>query len=151
MVTRVTDGDKTWGTFEELRDAVWPLGVAGTTITVTVRREGELLEVPITRGRVEAFDLDIANYLDLWREYTLKDWPDLQTEVRMILGSDDLVSCYLVNSGNNQQYQRFAVWSEFDLYRLKDGLIVEMWSLEDNLRRLTQLGYQVKEPSKAST
>lgn len=145
-IVRVTDGKKTWSTFEELSQSVWPLGMAGTSITVTVRRDGQLLDVPITRGRVEAFDIKIADQIDVWKESTLKYWPDLVSEIRMIFGSDDLVACHLINSGTSQEFHRFAVWSEYDIFRLRDGRIVEMWGLEDSLQQLMQLGYELKAP-----
>lgn len=149
-VVRVTDGKRTWDTFEELSQFIWPLGIAGTSFTVSVRRDGELLEVPITRGRVEAFDIKVADLIDQWKEYTLKYWPDLVIEIRMIFGSEDLVACYLINSGTSLEFDRFAVWSEYDLYRLKDGRIVEMWGLEDRLQQMTQLGYEINEPSRVT-
>ena len=148
VVTCVTDGEKTFATFEQLRDNIWALGIAGTSIVVTVRRDGKLVEVPIMRGRVEAFDMHVSKFMDMWKEYTLKYLPDLTTEIRMIFGSDDLVATYLINSGNNLQFHRFAVWSEYDIYRLKDGRIIEMWGMEDNLLRMMQLGYEMKEPLK---
>ena len=104
------------------------------------------MDISLKRGRVDGFDLLLSTYIDVWRDSTLKDWPDLKTEIKLIFGEGDRVACYWINSGTNQEYQRSAVWSEMNMYRLKDGKIVEGWGVEDSFSQLKQLGYRIDEP-----
>jgi hypothetical protein len=145
-LVRVIDGTRTWETFKDLKSGLWGQGVMGTPVTFTVKREGQLMDISLKRGRVDGFDLLLSTYIDVWRDSTLKDWPDLKTEIKLIFGEGDRVACYSINSGTNQEYQRSAVWSDINLYRLKDGKIVEAWGVEDSFSQLKQLGYQIDEP-----
>ena len=145
-VVRVIDGAKTWETFKDLKSGLWGQGVMGTPITFTVNRAGKLMDIPLKRGRVDGFDLVLSTYIDVWRDGTLKDWPDLKVEIKRIFGEGDQVACYSIDSGTNQEYQRSAVWSEVSIYHLKDGKIVEMWGVEDGFSQMKQLGYQIHEP-----
>jgi len=145
-LVRVTDGAKTWETFKDLKSGLWGQGVAGTPITFTVNRAGRLMDIPLKRGRVDGFDLVLSTYIDVWRDGTLRDWPDLSVEIKLIFGEGDQVACYSIDSGMNQEWHRSAVWSELGIYRLKDGKIVEMWGVEDTSSQMRQLGYQIREP-----
>jgi predicted SnoaL-like aldol condensation-catalyzing enzyme len=145
-IVRVKDDVKTWGTFQDLKNGLWGQGVLGTPLTVTVNRDGKLIEIPLERGRVEGFDLNLSTNIEIWNDFTLKIWPDLKVEIRVICGEGDLVACYLVNSGTNQEYHHSAVWDECDIYRLKDGKIIEVWGVESLLVQMKQLGYQILPP-----
>ena len=145
-LVRVTDGAKTWQTFKELKGVSWGQGALGTSITVTVNRGGTLMDIPITRGRVEGFDIILSKSIDRWRDYTLKYWPDSRAEIQLIFGDADHVACYSINSGTQQEYQRSAVWADCSIYRLENGKIVESWGVEDSFAQLKQLGYQINEP-----
>jgi len=143
---RVTDGVHTWESFKDLKSGLWGQGIMDAPLTVTVSRGGELMDIPLKRGRVEGFDLVLSTYIDMWRDYTLKYWPDMHIEIKKIFGDGDLVACYAIDSGMNQEYHRSAVWSEMGIYRVRDGKIVENWGLEDSLSQMKQLGYQMQEP-----
>lgn len=147
-LVRVQDEHKTWQTFDELKSSLWGQGVLGTPLTVTVRRDGKLLDVPLTRGRVDGWDMKLAKIVDVWQDEIQKHWPDLKSEIKLIFGQDDLVTCYLINNGTNLEYHRSAVWSECGIYRIRDGKIVESWGVEDNFSEMKQLGFNVSEPLK---
>lgn len=147
VLVRVTEGAKTWESFQELKGTSWGQGALGTTITVTVNRGGTLMEIPIVRGRVEGFDMLLSKSLDRWKYYSLKYWPDSRTEIQIIFGEGDYVACYSINSGTNQEYNRSAVWADFSIYRVKHGKIVEYWGVEDSFAQMKQLGYQITEPA----
>ena len=146
-LVRVKDADKTWETFRDLKDANWGQGVLGTPLTVTVNRAGKQLDIQLERGRVEWFDLKLSANIEAWKDSTLKIWPDINSEIKLILAEGDLVACYSINSGTNQEYHHSAVWDECDIYRLKDGKITEMWGVENALSEMKQMGYQIIPPA----
>lgn len=143
---RVKHGDRTWETFDELRKGLWARGLADTEICVTVRRHGNILSIPLTLGQVEQFDIKVSDVFETAIPYLQKYWPDLKTEIKGIFGNGDMVACYAVNHGTNTEYNRSAVWDEMDIFKLKDGKIIEIWSVENSFEELNQLGYQFIEP-----
>ena len=145
-LVRVTDGQKTLGTFQELKEIAWGQGAMGTSITVTVNRGGTIMDVILTRGRVEGFDVVLSQSLDRWKDYILKYWPDSHAEIQKIFGDSDYVACYSINSGTHQGYRRSAFWADCSMYRLENGKIVESWGVEDSFSQMKQLGYQINEP-----
>ncbi len=145
-LVRVKDGDREWETFEELKSGLWGQGVVDTEITLTVRRHGNLLSIPIKRGQVKTFDRNLLDVLKLGVPYMLKFWPDLRSDIKLIFGEGDYVTCYAVNHGTNLEYSRTAVWGEIDIIRLKSGKIAEMWTVEDSYAEVKQLGFDIKEP-----
>jgi len=143
---RVKNGDRTWETFDELRKGLWARGLVDTEICVTVRRHGNLLSIPLSLRQVDQFDRKMTDIFKTLVPYMQKYWPDLKMEIREIFGNGEMVACYVVNHGTNTEYNRSAIWDEMDMYKLKDGKIIEIWSVENNLEELHQLGYQVTEP-----
>jgi hypothetical protein len=148
ILIRIQDDIRTWETFEELKTGLWGQGVPGTHLTATVRRNGELLTIPLIRSRVEGWELRLEKVVNMWRDDVLKNWPDLHTSIEMLIGSDDLVTCYCIVSGTNQEYHRAATWSECSVYRIRNGKIVETWGVEDTFSQMKQLGYRITEPVK---
>lgn len=149
-IIRVVDQQKTWQTFEELRSggAGWGQGVVGSSVTLSVKREGKEFDVPLVRGRVEGFEIHMGDHLKEYEEYALKYWPDAHSEVKILLEENDMVAIFLVNSGTNLEYNRSAIWDECDIYRLQDGRIVEIWTVENQVSLFKQLGYQIQLPVK---
>jgi hypothetical protein len=145
-LVRVKDAHKTWEAFRDLKDGNWGQGVLGTPITLTVNRAGKQMDIQLERGRVEGFDMKLSTHIDAWNEAFLKVWPDLISEIKLIFGEGELVACYAINSGTNQEYQHSAAWDECDIYRLKDGKIIETWSVENAVSEMKQLGYQIIPP-----
>jgi hypothetical protein len=139
------DGQQIWESFDDLRYSTWPRGIVGTPVTVRVRRDGEIVDIKLERGLIPGWAAPIRK--EFFQQYLLVDCPDLQVTVDCILEDGDMVMVYLTNQGTEVRYQRQAVWIEFDLYRVKDGKIVETWGLEDTFGHLKQLGYQIEPPS----
>lgn len=147
-LVRVTDGDKTWETYKDFLYGAFAQGIVGTPLTITVRRQGQLVDIPIKRGRVEGFDMNVSKYIDIWRNVIATEWMEFNEDIKLIFGADDLVTVYIINSGTHREFHQSAVWSECDIYRLREGKITDIWAVEDSLTELTQLGYQVRQPVK---
>jgi predicted ester cyclase len=145
---RVHTDFNTWETFDQLRSGLWGHGIPGTQITLTVRRAGHIITIPLTSARVEGSTYKLADEVDTWRAYVLKTWPDLKSHIELIFGDGDLVTCYCINHGMNMEYHRAAVWNEINIFRLKDGKISEIWGVEDAYEMMRQLGFQISEPEK---
>lgn len=145
-LVRVQDGDHILENFEALRKGLWAHGLVDTEVTVTVRRNGSLITIPLRRGRIDEFDIKASEIFTAANPYWQKYWPDVKMEVMEIFGTGDKVACYAVNSGTSQEYGRSAVWGEMDIFKLKDGRISETWGMEDTYSQFKQLGYQITEP-----
>ena len=129
VLVRVQDDARNYETFDELKTGFWGQGIPGTHLTVTVRRNGELLTVPLTRGRVEGWEMKLEKVANLWRDDVLKNWPDLHAAIEVIFGSDEMVTCYSIVTGTNNEYHRTATWSDCSIYRVNNGKIVETWGV----------------------
>lgn len=145
---RVKGEHKVWDEPGLLRQNLWSLGLAGDLVTFTVRRKNELIDIPVVRGRVGAWDIHLSTMVDIWFDDLQKNWQDMKSEVTLIFGQDDLVACFVTNNGTNSKYHRTAIWGECNIFRLSDGKIVESWGMEDGVMQLKQLGYKIAEPEK---
>lgn len=145
----VKDGQNTWETHQQLRAGLWGLGVVGTALMVRIRRDDQFVDVALTRGYIQGWDRkmkDLEELKTLFRQFFL-DWPDLKVKVECIIEEGDMVSQFSTNFGTNSQYHRQAVWTCFDLQRVRDGKIVEVWSVDDYFSQIKQLGYQITMPA----
>jgi SnoaL-like polyketide cyclase len=149
-LVRVQIGEKTWTTYDELIKNDWAHGVDGTELTLSVRRHGDLIPVQFKRGRIGDFEFKLSTLLKTAIPYLQKNWPDLRMEIKEIFSNGDMVACYAINSGTNLEYNHSAIWAEIDIFRLKDGKIVETWSIENSYAEMMQLGYQFVEPARVS-
>jgi hypothetical protein len=145
-ILRVSDGERTWETFEELRRHAWGQGVLGTSLTMWVRREGAEHKISLVRGLVPSFEFPYQLLESGMREW-LKDWPDLEIHLVNAIEAGDLVAYHAENQGHNARYGRSAVWSEFGFVRVQDGKITDWWSAEDTFSLFKQLGYTIEEPA----
>lgn len=145
-ILRVSDGERTWGTFDELRQPAWGQGVPGTSLTIWVRREEVEHEISLVRGLVPAFEFPYHALEPGMREW-LEDWPDLETHLVKVMEAGDLVAYHAESKGYNARYGRAAVWAEFGFVRVQDGKITDWWSTEDAFSQLKQLGYTIEEPA----
>jgi predicted SnoaL-like aldol condensation-catalyzing enzyme len=144
-ILRVFDGERTWKTFEELREGLWGHGVIGTPVTVWVRRDNVEQEITIVRGLVKAAEFSYQDVETGSREW-IKEWPDLTTHLVNVIEAGDLVAYNAQNQGHNTRYGRSAVWAECGMVRVKDGKITDWWSVEDIYTQFKQLGYSIHEP-----
>jgi hypothetical protein len=145
-ILRVSDGERSWETFDELRQPAWGQGVLGTSLTMWVRREEVEHEITLVRGLVPGFEFPYHLLESGIREW-LKDWPDLEIRLVNVIEAGDLVAYHAENQGHNARYGRSAVWAEFGLVRVQDGKITDWWSAEDTFSQFKQLGYTIEEPA----
>lgn len=85
---------------------------------------------------------------------TAKSFPTRKLTNDLIICSDDLVVAYQTVEGINDgpMYGKPATNKPFnikwvDIYRFKDGKVVERWGAGDSLTMMTQLGYQLTPPA----
>ncbi len=149
IVVRASDLSRVWEGFDSLRAGMWGLGVLGSTLNLTLLRDGDTIEVTLERGRVEGFDSTMAESLDGWLFYLTHEVSDLHTEINHILAAGDLVAYYATNTGTNAIFHQSAVWTECNILRLENGKIVEWWGVEDLLSVRQQFGFHMVEPAKA--
>ena len=145
-ILRVFDGERTWNTFDELRQSIWGQGALGTSLTAWVRRENAEHEVTLRRGLVQGFEFPYRLLEPGMQEY-FKEWPDLKANLVNVIESGDLLAYHVENQGHNTRYGRSAVWAEFGFVRIQGGKITDWWSVEDALSQFKQLGYSIHEPA----
>ena len=144
-IVRISDGERTWETFDDLRQSSWGQGVLGTSLTMWVRRDGVEHEIPLVRGPVPGFEAPYHLLESGMREW-LEEWPDLETRLVKVIEAGDLVAYHAENQGYNARFGRSAVWAEFGFVRVQDGKITDWWSTEDTFSAFKQLGYTIEEP-----
>jgi hypothetical protein len=145
-ILRIADGERTWETFDELRQSDWGPGTQGTSFTMWVRREGVEHEVSLERGLVPGFEFPYHALESVMSDW-LKDWPDLKSRLMRVIEAGDLVAYHVENQGNNTRYGRAAVWAEFGFVRVQHGKITDWWITEDTFSQFTQLGYTIEGPA----
>lgn len=146
----VSDGRTTWSTFEELKTGDWAYGPVGSPLVYHVRRGDQELDVTVTRGLVEGFDLPFSDLKPQWVSFLVEECPDFHFEAQMAFEDGDMVVLYGLNSGTSKEYQKFAIWPSCDIYRLREGKVVDMWNVEDSRSMLAQLGYHLEAPKQAA-
>lgn len=107
-ILRVSDGERTWETFDELREPAWGQGVLGTSLTIWVRREEVEHEVSLVRGLMPGFESPYRALESGMREW-LEEWPDLESRLVHAMEAGDLVAYHTGNQGNNARFGRAAV------------------------------------------
>lgn len=141
-----SDATSSWQGYKQLRSGLWGQGRIGTPVNVTLLRNGQVLEVTVTRGRVEGFDSILQDVIDIWKHFLLEEMPDLKEDIQKLLASGDLVAFFAINSGTSSIYHQSAVWSECNILRLENSKIVEWWGVEDTISQWRQFGFQIAEP-----
>jgi hypothetical protein len=145
-ILRVFDGERTWNTFEELRQSLWGQGALGSSLTVWVRRENVEHEITLVRGLVQGFEYPYHLMEPGMREY-FKEWPDQKARLVNVIEVGEMVAYQAENQGHNARYGRSAVWAEFGFVRFQDGKITDWWNAEDGVSQLKQLGYTILAPA----
>jgi predicted ester cyclase len=115
----------------------------------TVRR---LIEEVLNGGHLELIDElyapELAPAAKRWITPFRASFPDVQMEVIELIAEGDKVvgrfACSATHMGawlgHAPTGRRFERVDEVSIFRLRDGKIVQVWSLEDTLGRLQQLG-----------
>jgi predicted ester cyclase len=115
----------------------------------TVRR---LIEEVLNGGRLEAIDElyapELAPAAKRWITPFRASFPDVHMEVVDLIAEGDKVvgrfTCSATHLGEWLGHaptgRRFEQVDEVSIFRLHDGRIIQVWSLEDSLGRLQQLG-----------
>jgi predicted ester cyclase len=115
----------------------------------TVRR---LITEVLNGGRLEAIDELYAPELALaarrWIAPFRASFPDVHMEVvELIAEGDQVVGRFTCSAthlgewlGHPPTGRRFERVDEVSIFRMRDGRITQVWSLEDTLGRLKQLG-----------
>jgi len=146
QIVSASDGKDTWDTFKKMDESNWGMGTAGSSFSLRVLRGGETLEFQLTRGFIEGMTWALAEQTEGLRYWQTKVCPDHKVTVVHILADGDLVGVFTSNKGTFMNFNRQAVWESFDLWRLKDGKIVESWGVEDTFNQQKQLGYKIEPP-----
>jgi predicted SnoaL-like aldol condensation-catalyzing enzyme len=146
ILLRARHGNKTWEGYEQLQNRSWGWGKIGDEVVITLLREGEPLEVTVTRGQITGYAQVLADTYDAWVHYMKVELPDLRSEVNLILASGDLVAYYATHWSTHPKYQQSAVWTSCNILRLENNKIVEWWSVDDSLSQQLQLGFRMVEP-----
>ena len=145
-IMQVRDGARTLKTYEELRNGgMWGQGVLGTSFTIWVRRDNAEKEIQVTRGLVQGFEFPYKMVEEGNRQF-FKDWPDVKVSLLNVIESGDLVAYRAEDQGHNVRYGRSSVWVEFGFARIQDGKITDMWSSDESVAELRQLGYSILAP-----
>jgi predicted ester cyclase len=115
----------------------------------TVRR---LVEEVLNGGRLEVIDElyapELAPAARRWIRPFRASFPDVHMEIVDLIAEDDKVvgrfTCSATHQGQWLGHpptgRRFERVDEVSIFQLRDGRIVHVWSLEDTLGRLRQLG-----------
>jgi predicted ester cyclase len=116
---------------------------------VTVRR---LVHEVLNGGRIDLIDElyapELASAAEQWIAPFRASFPDVQMEVIELIAEDDKVvgrfTCSATHQGAWRGHpatgRRFERVDEVSIFRFREGRIVAVWSLEDTLARLEQLG-----------
>lgn len=115
----------------------------------TVRR---LITEVLNGGRLEAIDElyapELAPAARRWIAPFRASFPDVHMEVvELIAEGDQVVGRFTCSAthlgewlGHPPTGRRFERVDEVSIFRIRDGRITQVWSLEDTLGRLKQLG-----------
>lgn len=145
QILRVADGREVWEGPEQIRNGLWGLGIEGSTIEVKIRRDEKILDLKLKRGMIAGYSMGIAEVRTIWESFAY-EWPDHKERIELALGDGDLVALLSVARGTNKDYGRSATWGSTTFMRFKNGKIVEIRGIDEELMQLKQLGYRIREP-----
>ncbi len=141
------DDTHTWEGYQTLKNSPWGWGEIGTQVTVRVKRGEQTLDIPVTRGLVPGSEIPYDMLIESFKKSLTRDWPDLEVNVEAMVEEDDLVACLVTQQGANSEFERSAVWPSSAFYKFEDGKIVEGWGVDDNVRWMMQMGYDIEPPT----
>jgi hypothetical protein len=147
QIIRISDGELTLDGFEEIKNWLGR-GIPGSTVTFLVVRNGKPVEVAVTRGVMPGLEIPFKLGYDVGVMDIKKNWPDLQVKVELAIEEGEYVVIYLIYSGKNLEFDRFAIWPSCEIYRVQNGMITEGRFGDGESIQLTQLGYKITPPPK---
>ncbi len=147
-ILSVRDGNEKWETFDAIRENPWGRGKLDSTLQLRVRRQGKEVDVEITRGLVEGLQVPLKEFKENWEKNVKEKTPDDTVEIHQIIEEGDMVACLITAVGVHLEYDRQYLVPFGEFFRLKDGKIIETWSVADYLQYARQLGYTVESPVK---
>lgn len=148
QIVAVSDEHVSLESYEMMKNYNIGHGVPGTNVTMRVLRDGKEMQFTLTRAQIQGNNLVYKDVRDLALIEYMKLWPDLKVKVHMAVEEGDLVVVYCVYSGTNVEYHRFAIWPVMEIYKFKDGRIMESWGIEDQAIQWPQLGYTIHPPGR---
>jgi ketosteroid isomerase-like protein len=113
-----------------------------------------LVDEILNGGRLDVIDElyapSLAPEAREWIAPFQMSFPDMRMEIVDLIAEDDKVVGRFTCSGTHlgewlghaPTGRRFEAIDEVSIFRFREGRIVDVWSLEDNLTRLEQLGLQ---------
>jgi predicted ester cyclase len=111
-----------------------------------------LIEEVLNGGRLEVIDElygpELARAARRWIAPFRASFPDVHMEILELIAEGETVvgrfTCSATHQGawlgHAPTGRRFERVDEVSIFRLRDGRIIQVWSLEDSLGRLRQLG-----------
>jgi predicted ester cyclase len=115
-----------------------------------------LVDQVLNGGRLELIDElyapEVGDQARAWITQFRTSFPDVRMDtIELIAEGDKVVGRFTCSAthlgdwlGHPPTGRRFDNVAEINIYRLRDGRIVDTWTLEDNLARLSQLGLPAK-------
>ncbi len=73
-------------------------------------------------------------------------FPDLHIITEDLVAEGDKVVARMIIQGTHAPTGKQAMWTAISIVRIADGKIVEIWTNEDTLGRLQQLGFELVPP-----
>jgi predicted ester cyclase len=75
-----------------------------------------------------------------------RDFPDLRNTIEELVAEGDKVVTRITIQGTYAPTGKQGTWTAIAILRINDGQIVEIWTDEDRLGRLQQLGFELVPP-----
>jgi len=147
-ILSVQDGDKKLETFNEIKETAWGWGKIDTPLDLLVRRGSEEIEIEINRGLIEGLRLSLKDFKDNWEKNVKEKTPDEKVEIHQIIEEGDTVACLFTATATHLDYDRQYLIPVGEFFRLKDGRIIESWSVAENLKFYRQMGFTLESPIK---
>jgi len=148
QIVSVRNGDQFLETFKEITTTPWGWGGLGSKLTLGVIRAGEKIEVEITRGIVDGLKMALADLKESWEKYVKEKTPDQKVEILQIIEEGDMVACLSTSTATHLDFDRQYLIPEAEFFKMKDGKIVEYWSVADNGAFFQQMGFKIESPVK---
>ncbi|HAY84464.1 MAG TPA: hypothetical protein DCY42_05950 [Chloroflexi bacterium] len=144
QIVFVRDGDRLLETFKEITETPWGWGGLGTKFTLGVVRAGQKIEIEITRGIVDGLQMALADFKESWERNVKQKTPDQKVEILQIIEEGDTVACLTTSTATHLDFDRRYLIPVAEFFKMKDGKIIENWSVGDNGAFFQQMGFKIE-------